>query len=221
MYLHTDHLDTPRLATDATGKVIWTWEGSAFGATLPNEDPDGDRKRTRINLRFAGQYYDSETGLHYNWNRYYDPQTGRYISSDPIGIVLYQDMAARNLATRGPVSPGLAAQLYNSVPLYNHPYSYVRGNPISLTDALGLADFLDRCKGRYASCTVTQYPNASTVGNWLRWQVCQRSINEACSRAGTYCCDEESRQCYANAVGGDAATARCAQTHMQCVSKAK
>jgi len=37
-------------------------------------------------LRFPGQYFDEETGLHYNWHRFYDPSTGRYISADPIGL---------------------------------------------------------------------------------------------------------------------------------------
>ncbi len=85
-YLHSDHLNTPRLATNPQGQVIWRWEGTAFGDTYPNEDVDGDGKLTTVNLRFAGQYYDAESGLHYNWNRYYDPKIGRYITSDPIGL---------------------------------------------------------------------------------------------------------------------------------------
>ncbi len=51
---------------------------------MPNEDGDG--ALTKINHRFPGQYFDSETGLHYNWHRFYDPSTGRYISADPIGL---------------------------------------------------------------------------------------------------------------------------------------
>ncbi len=78
-YLHTDHLGTPRKATNASGSEVWNWDSDAFG----NGTPSGSAK---VNLRMAGQYYDDESGLHYNWNRYYDPETGRYISSDPIGL---------------------------------------------------------------------------------------------------------------------------------------
>jgi RHS repeat-associated protein len=108
-YLHTDHLGTPRAGTDQSGTVTWRWEGTAFGETLPQEDPDGDGKKTVINQRYAGQYFDQETGLHYNWFRYYDPKIGRYISSDPIGL-------AGGLNT----------------------YTYVRNNPLRWTDPLGL-----------------------------------------------------------------------------------
>ncbi len=85
-YLHTDHLDTPRFATNSVGTTVWRWEGEAFGDTAASEDPDGDGSVTTVNLRFPGQYYDQESGLHYNWNRYYDPKVGRYITSDPIGL---------------------------------------------------------------------------------------------------------------------------------------
>ena len=85
-YLHNDHLLTNRLATNQNQTIVWRWEGEAFGNTQAEEDPDGDGQATVINLRFPGQYRDEETNLFYNWYRYYDPQLGRYITSDPIGL---------------------------------------------------------------------------------------------------------------------------------------
>ncbi len=81
VYLYTDHLMTNRLATDDTQAVVWRWEGEAFGNTAAQEISG-----VSVNLRFPGQYFDSETNLHYNMARYYDPQLGRYITSDPIGL---------------------------------------------------------------------------------------------------------------------------------------
>ncbi|MDG4552135.1 MAG: RHS repeat-associated core domain-containing protein [Candidatus Contendobacter sp.] len=87
--VHADHLGTPRAVTDPIRQVdLWRWSltGSAFGEHPPQSDPDGDGQAFTLNLRFPGQYYDAESGLHYNYFRDYDPQTGRYIQSDPIGL---------------------------------------------------------------------------------------------------------------------------------------
>ena len=59
--------------------MLWRWDGGAFGDSAPTGS-------ITVNLRYGGQYFDSESGLYYNWNRYYDPKIGRYISSDPIGL---------------------------------------------------------------------------------------------------------------------------------------
>ena len=85
--IQPDHLDTPRLVQDSSGKTVWTWpQAEPFGANPPNEDPDGDGVRFTLNLRFPGQHFDAETGLHYNYFRDYAPTLGRYVESDPIGL---------------------------------------------------------------------------------------------------------------------------------------
>lgn len=101
-YLHADHLNTPRLATNQSGNEVWRWKSDAFGVGAA-------AGTATINLRFPGQYYDSESGLHYNYFRDYDPETGRYVESDPIGL-----------------AGGL------------NSYEYVEGNPLTLIDPDGL-----------------------------------------------------------------------------------
>ena len=84
--IFADQIDTPRVLTDSSNTVLWAWDSKPFGESVPNEDVDQDGTKLSYNLRFPGQYYDAETGKHYNFNRDYDPVTGRYIQSDPIGL---------------------------------------------------------------------------------------------------------------------------------------
>ncbi|WP_083928372.1 RHS repeat-associated core domain-containing protein [Marinobacterium rhizophilum] len=107
--IHSNQIDAPEAITDAWGTVVWRWTPKPFGDSLADEDPDGNGQRFTFNLRFPGQYFDAETGLNYNYYRDYDPATGRYIESDPIGL-------AGGLNT----------------------YVYVGGNPPSYVDPLGL-----------------------------------------------------------------------------------
>ncbi|MEN8128818.1 MAG: RHS repeat-associated core domain-containing protein [Pseudomonadota bacterium] len=80
-YLHTDHLDTPQVITDEDQQIVWRGDQKPFGEVTVTVDTIENP------LRFPGQYYDQETGLHYNYFRDYAPNTGRYIESDPIGLV--------------------------------------------------------------------------------------------------------------------------------------
>ena len=66
--------------------IVWRWDSEPFGTAAANQDPDGDGNLFVYNPRFPGQYYDAETGLNYNYHRDYDPGTGRYVESDPIGL---------------------------------------------------------------------------------------------------------------------------------------
>jgi RHS repeat-associated protein len=79
-YYHTDHLGTPESLTDQDQAIVWQAHHDPFGRA-------GVTTQAVVNiLRFPGQYFDAETGLHYNYFRDYDPATGRYIESDPIGL---------------------------------------------------------------------------------------------------------------------------------------
>ncbi|PCJ34069.1 MAG: hypothetical protein COA75_14225 [Cellvibrionales bacterium] len=112
-YIHTDHLGAPQGLSDESANIVWLADYSPFGLAIVNEDPDLDGNAVTLNLRFPGQYYDQESQLHYNYFRDYDPQTGRYVQSDPIGL-----------------SGGL------------NTYAYVGNNPIMKTDPLGLVEWI-------------------------------------------------------------------------------
>lgn len=94
-YIEADHLGTPRAVIDPVRNVpVWRWDSvgpsaadsAFFGDQVPNADADGDTIVFEFNLRFPGQYFDAEDGMNYNYFRDYDPSTGRYVESDPIGL---------------------------------------------------------------------------------------------------------------------------------------
>ena len=108
-FVQSDQLGTPRVVSRITDhRPVWRWDPDPYGAVAPNQNPYGYGTFV-YNLRFPGQYYQAETGLYYNFFRDYDPQTGRYLESDPLGL-----------------NGGI------------NTYAYVQGNPMSHVDPMGL-----------------------------------------------------------------------------------
>lgn len=167
----TDHLNTPRqvflVSTQATQ---WRWDlaDNAFGekpAIATGVDMD---------LRFPGQLYDAESGLHYNYFRDYEPGVGRYVESDSVGLL-------------GGVST----------------YSYVISNPIKFIDLLGLTstcplDDKVKCpyEGRYQPCCNGWFGDATWIGNWARYKLCKKSVDKACGVGNkAVCCKADFKAC--------------------------
>ncbi|WP_235178625.1 RHS repeat-associated core domain-containing protein [Serratia rubidaea] len=80
-HYHCDPNGAPVRLTDVQGGLVWSEQCGVWG-----EPGAVHADRVANPLRFQGQYFDAETGLHYNRYRYYDPQIGSYISQDPIGL---------------------------------------------------------------------------------------------------------------------------------------
>jgi RHS repeat-associated protein len=120
-YYHNDALGTPQKMTDSTGTVVWAADYKPFGevtitvSTITN------------NLRFPGQYFDAETGLHQNRFRDYNFLTGRYVETDP--LLSQFTFQTKNYF----MTPYLA-----STPGKLHGYVYAMNSPIILKDILGL-----------------------------------------------------------------------------------
>jgi RHS repeat-associated protein len=106
-YYLNDRLGTPQIMTDDTGTIVWEASHKPFGEASVNP-----KSTMENNFRFPGQYYDEETGLHYNYHRFYDPRTGRYLRPDPIGL-----LGGINL------------------------FLYASNNPVNVIDPLGLIKY--------------------------------------------------------------------------------
>jgi RHS repeat-associated protein len=129
---HPQHLDTPRVITDAAGNKVWEWQNiDPFGNNVPNENPSG--QGTFVNpLRYPGQYADKETNLYYaHFRDCYDPATGRFCQSDPIGL-LKQSVDPLFSAYNKPVNN---THLMGGI---NQLFIYAGENPISRKDPTGL-----------------------------------------------------------------------------------
>nr|WP_312483201.1 MULTISPECIES: RHS repeat-associated core domain-containing protein [Pseudomonas] len=80
-YYQLDHLGTPQELTSTAGSIVWSAKYRAYGNVAKLEVAELENP-----LRFQGQYFDQETGLHYNRHRYYNPNTGRFLTPDPIKL---------------------------------------------------------------------------------------------------------------------------------------
>jgi len=80
-YYQLDHLGTPQELTAYSGEIMWSAKYRAYGNLAALDVSEIDNP-----LRFQGQYFDAETGLHYNRHRYYNPSSGRFLTPDPIKL---------------------------------------------------------------------------------------------------------------------------------------
>jgi RHS repeat-associated protein len=142
-YYHTDHRGTPQAMTNEAGAVVWRATYDPFGWATVTVNTITN------NLRDAGQYFDSETGLHYWGARYYDPKTGRGISAD--GMSVAEHVARWREKLGAPNQP----------PLELNPYAYVVNNPLRWIDLTGFdaTDWNNTTGGRSRW-------SGPTNGNW-------------------------------------------------------
>ena len=86
-FYHCDQVGTPQTLSNELGECVWEIKQDTWGTALEIKTTNESNPLEQSNIRFQGQYYDGETGLHYNRYRYYEPFSARYVSKDPIGLL--------------------------------------------------------------------------------------------------------------------------------------
>jgi RHS repeat-associated protein len=190
-YYHNDHLATPQKMTDSSGAVVWSADYKPFGeATITVSTVTN-------NLRFPGQYFDSETGLHYNYYRDYNPAIGRYLEPDPLLLPFVRNTETYFLVSAFAMTPGRL-----------HAYLYVGNNPVNWIDSKGLIQSSGSGPSNYPGSAVAsgQLNNASglidfNMGDrnvtWGFKDVCvKESCNTTCSSdKGPWLTNKDSKKC--------------------------
>ncbi|MFG6443099.1 polymorphic toxin type 15 domain-containing protein, partial [Roseateles sp. LKC17W] len=92
LHVHTDHRNAPVALTDASRSVVWQAQLADYLAATPAQGQS--LGSIAFHLRGSNQYFDAETGLHYNTHRYFDAQAGRYLTPDPLGLAVGPDLYA-------------------------------------------------------------------------------------------------------------------------------
>ncbi|MDD4986456.1 MAG: RHS domain-containing protein, partial [Dehalococcoidales bacterium] len=128
-YYLTDHLGTPQKVIDATGAVVWSGDYKPFGEVASTVST------VQNHFRFPGQYYDDETALHYNYQRYYQPKTGKYITPDPLHLGALQ-IAKQNFRSKVFALPLYQQGLRGPDVLNLYPYAV--NNPLNAVDPYGM-----------------------------------------------------------------------------------
>jgi RHS repeat-associated protein len=199
-YVHTDHLNSPRIVTDSANNIRWRWDSDPFGTTPPNQNPSG-LGTFEYNLRFPGQQYDQIVGLHYNYFRNYDPTAGRYLEADPAGVTT--DISLYQYASADPV------QKIDPLGLEALPNSG-RGKPGSYPNCLKWPGFPTRCSlDCVDACALKQVEMIKDCNKSCRWRyVFPHLLISMCGEASR----EWLRQCV-DQCGESPGTCRAGQVH--------